>query len=52
MSAVQEVLQTAFTSIGSEVTATLLMALPIALGIIGLVIAVRFGIRWFRSVVR
>jgi hypothetical protein len=44
-------LQTGFQSIVSEVTGTILIALPIGLGLIGLVLAIRFGIRWFKSLV-
>jgi len=49
---VTEALTTAFTAIAADVTSVILLALPIALGVIGLVVAVRFGIRWFRSILR
>jgi hypothetical protein len=52
MTEVTETLSTAFTTIGSNVTSILVIALPIALGVVGMVIAVRFGIKWFRSLVR
>ena len=52
MTEVTEALTTAFTGIGSNVTSILVMALPIALTVVGMVIAVRFGIKWFRSLVR
>jgi len=45
-------LSAAFTEIGGSVTDVLLMSLPIGLGIVGLVIAVKFGINWFRSLVQ
>jgi hypothetical protein len=52
MTEVTEALTTSFTAIGSNVTSILVIALPIALGVVGMVIAVRFGIKWFRSLVR
>lgn len=47
-----EALITSFTEIAGNVTGVLTSALPIALGVVGFVIAVRFGIRWFRSILR
>ena len=49
---VQAALSTAFSAIAADVTATIVMALPIALGVIGMIVAVKFGIKWFRSLVR
>jgi len=50
--AVTEALTTGFNSIASEISGILLIAIPIAFGVIGLVIAVKFGIRWFKGLVR
>lgn len=41
---------TAFTSISTDVNAMIKVALPIGLGIMGLFLAVRLGIRFFRSI--
>ncbi|MDR2589836.1 MAG: hypothetical protein LBC71_02440 [Oscillospiraceae bacterium] len=46
-----EVLQTAFQAIVTDVTATILLVLPIGLGLVGLVIGIRFGISWFRKLI-
>lgn len=51
-SGASEALVTSFTAIAADVTGVLTSALPIALGVVGFVIAVRFGIRWFRSILR
>lgn len=40
----------AFTSISTDVNAMIKVALPIGLGIMGLFLAVRLGIRFFRSI--
>jgi len=42
---------TAFTGIAGDITGVIIVVLPIALGIFGLVIAVKFGINWFRTLV-
>jgi len=47
-----DILETAFTGVANEVTGTVFVALPIAMGVIALVIGIRFGIRWFRSILR
>jgi len=52
MTEVTDALTTSFTAIGGNITSILVIALPIALGVVGMVIAVRFGIKWFRSLVR
>jgi Flp pilus assembly pilin Flp len=44
-------LTTAFTSIAGNVTSVLGDVLPIALGIVGTVIAIRFAVKWFRGLV-
>jgi len=44
-------LTSAFTSIVGNITDVLGVVLPLALGVLGTVIAVRFAIRWFRSIV-
>jgi hypothetical protein len=49
--AAQTAMNTAFTSIASDITATITSVLPIALGILGLTLAIKFGIRWFKSLV-
>lgn len=41
---------TAFTSISADVNSMIKVALPIGLGIMGLFLAVRLGIRFFRSI--
>jgi len=44
-------MNTAFTSIAGDITATMTSVLPIALGIVGMIIVIRFGIKWFKSLV-
>jgi uncharacterized membrane-anchored protein len=44
-------MQTGFQSVVSEIMGIIAIVVPIALGVIGAVIAIRFGIRWFRSLV-
>jgi len=51
MTAVTEALETGFTTIAGNVTSILGTMLPIALGVLGIVVAIRFAIRWFRSIV-
>ena len=46
---VKDMMETSFKSISSDITSTIMTVLPIALGILGLTIAIRFGIRWFKS---
>ncbi len=41
---------TALTNIGTDVTGMITTALPIGLGIMGLGLAIRIGIRFFKSV--
>lgn len=41
---------TAFTSISTDVNSMVKVALPIGLGIMGLFLAIRLGIRFFRSI--
>lgn len=43
-------LTTAFTSVQTDVTSMVELALPIGLGIMGLFMAIRLGIGFFRSV--
>lgn len=43
------ILGTAFTAIQSNVMGTIAVALPIALGIAGIFIAVKLGIKFFKS---
>lgn len=50
MSALTEVMQTAFSQVQSDVVDMVKMALPIGLGIMGLFLAIRLGIGFFRSV--
>jgi len=52
MADVTTAMSAAFTQIGTDVTAVLVLAIPIALTILGLTIAVRFGVRWFKSLIR
>ena len=47
-SGVQNALQTGFQSIASDMTTTVTNVLPIALGVVGLVMVVRFAIKFFR----
>lgn len=42
---------TAFATVASNVQDTIGGVLPIALGIMGTVLAIKFGIRFFRSIV-
>lgn len=50
MSALTEVMQTAFTQVQADVVDMVKMALPVGLGIMGLFLAIRLGIGFFRSV--
>lgn len=45
---IQNALQTGFQSIASDMTTTVTNVLPIALGVVGLVMVVRFAIKFFR----
>lgn len=47
-SGIQNALQTGFQSIASDMTTTVTNVLPIALGVVGLVMVVRFAIKFFR----
>jgi len=51
MTEITTALQTGFTAISGNVTEILSTALPVALGVLGIVIAVKFGVRWFRSII-
>lgn len=51
-SGVISALTTAFTSIASDFTSTVTAVLPIALGVVGMIMVVRFGIRFFKRNVR
>ncbi len=50
MTALSEVMQTAFTQVQTDVVEMVKMALPIGLAIMGLFLAIRLGIGFFRSV--
>lgn len=50
MTALTEVMQTAFTQVQADVVEMVKTALPIGLGIMGLFLAIRLGIGFFRSV--
>lgn len=50
MTEITEVMQTAFTQVQTDVAAMVKMALPVGLGIMGLFLAIRLGIGFFRSV--
>jgi len=41
---------TAFTAISGDVTDVAVIALPVALGIVGLFVAIRLGIKFFKTV--
>jgi len=45
-------LTTAFTSVKSDMLGTIAAALPIALAVVGAVMAVRFGIKFFRQIAK
>ncbi|WP_277409709.1 hypothetical protein [Lacrimispora xylanisolvens] len=45
-------LTTAFTSVKSDMLATIGAALPIALAVVGAGMAVRFGIKFFRQIAK
>lgn len=51
MEAIQTALTTAFSLVASNVTDTIGAVLPIALGVMGTVLAIKFGIRFFRSII-
>lgn len=40
---------TAFTSIAGDMTSTITTVLPIALGVVGLGIVIKFGVKWFKK---
>ena len=48
--AAKDALTSAFTSVAAEITGTVLAVLPIALGVLGLVIAITFGVGFFRRI--
>lgn len=50
MTAITETMQTAFTQVQADVVDMVKMALPVGLGIMGLFLAIRLGIGFFRSV--
>ena len=45
-------LTTAFTSVKSDMLGTIAAALPIALAVVGAVMAVKFGIKFFRQIAK
>lgn len=47
-SSIVTALQTAFTSIASDVTSVLTTILPIALGVVGAGVVIIFGVKWFK----
>lgn len=47
-SSIVTALQTAFTSIASDVTSVITSILPIALGIVGAGVVIIFGVKWFK----
>ena len=49
---VPSLIGTGFTNVVSEVTAVIGVIVPPAIGVIGVVIAVRWGINFFRSILR
>jgi len=52
MTDVTGALTAGFTAIAGNITDILGTVLPIALGVLGIVIAVRFGVRWFKSLIK
>jgi len=52
MTEVKTALETAFTALGSDITGVIIMSIPIALGVIGIIVGVRFGIKWIRSMIK
>lgn len=48
--AMKTAFSTALTNISTDVTGMITTALPIGLGIMGLALAIRIGIRFFKSV--
>lgn len=51
-SEMKEAFSTAFNAIKTDVTSVVITALPVGLGIMGLFLAVRLGISFFRSIAR
>lgn len=51
-SSVITALSNAFTSIAGDLTTTITTVLPIALGVVGMIMVVRFGIKFFKRNVR
>lgn len=41
-------MSSAFTTIAGDMTSTLTTILPIALGVVGLGIVIKFGVKWFQ----
>jgi len=50
-SSMTTILTTSLTQVVADITATVVAILPIALGLLGLTIAVAFGIRYFKKIV-
>lgn len=51
MESIQTAISTWGTSFSADVTSMITTVLPIALGVVGLVMAVKFGIKFFKSTV-
>jgi hypothetical protein len=49
--AAQAAMTTAFTSIAGDITSSITSVLPIALGILGLTLVIRFSVKWFKGLV-
>lgn len=47
-SGIQTALTNGFTSIASDMTTTITNVLPVVLGVVGMVLVVRFAIKFFR----
>ena len=52
MEALTEALTTSFTQVKTDALAVMGVALPAALGIVGVIMAVRIGIKFFKSVAK
>ena len=49
---VSGMLTTSFTSVAGDMMSTITAVVPIALGIVGAVMAIRFGVKFFRGLAK
>jgi len=49
---VTTVMETSFKSIVNDILEIIAIVLPIALGVLGMTMAIRFGIKWFKNLTK